>query len=135
MKYILAILLFVVFTTPVYADGIDVRVIDIEGKPFVAFDREAAQELLQMRIDFPVMELKLDKLSALVTGLNQENRLLSENLDLSKAGNAVLVEENVDLKDTIRSLDSWWRNPWFWFGVGIVCGTGATIAIVYAVNP
>lgn len=138
MKYILAILLAACVAFPARADEpaeVDARPIEIDGEPFVAFDRASAQKLLEMRMKFSIMELKLEKTATLLTGLNKENRLLSDNLDLADDKVKILTTENVDLKDTIRSLDSWWRDPWLWFGIGVVVGTGVTVAVVYAVRP
>jgi len=131
VKYFFLIMLL---AFPVGASEIDARPIEIDGLPFVAFDRASAQRLLEMRLNMPILQLKLDKLSELITGLNHENDLLSDNLDLANAKNAVMLEENVELKDVINSLDSWWRNPWLWFGVGLVVGTATTVIVVYLVK-
>jgi len=46
----------------------------------------------------------------------------------------LLTDSNVTLQEQINDMDSWWRNPYLWLGVGIVLGTGATVGIVYAVK-
>jgi len=132
VKY-LCILFLLAFSQSAVADA-DIRPIEIDGKPFVAFDRESAQKLLQMRIDFPLQELKLQKLAELVTNYSQELVLSDRALSIANEQNTTLLESNSNLQDRINSLDSWWRSPWLWVCVGIVVGTATTIAVTYAVN-
>jgi len=113
----------------------DSRSILLDGKPFVAFDLESAQRLLQMRIDFPKIQLKLVNLEDLVEVKDLEiATLLTANDTLLETKN-FLKTTVIDLQGRLDDTATWYRSPYFWYAVGLATGVGITVAIVYAVNP
>ena len=116
------------------ADVVDARSILLDNEPFVAFDLVSAQKLLQMRIDFPKIKLKLAKLEDLVETKDLElGKLTSANASLLDA-NSFLKTTVADLATKLDSKDAWYRSPYFWYVAGLLTGVGATISIVYAVH-
>lgn len=137
-----AIVFFVVLlVVPCYAQNSaeqpiteDFRAIEIDGKPFVAFDVASAQVLLQMRMDYPKLELQLVKSKELIEIKDQEIFALGEaNTNL----NQQIVEfknQNVELQKQIEKRDSWYRSPYLWFTVGVVAGAALAVGLTYAIN-
>lgn len=118
----------------VFSDEVDVRDINIDGKDFVAFDQQSALKLLQMRMDYPKLELKIDQLNSLVLLKDQEIVLLDRIQENHKKQISILVERNTALQKRIDTIDAWYNSRWLWTGIGIVIGTGVTIGIAYAVK-
>jgi len=112
----------------------DVQAHVIDGKSYVCFVTADAQTLLQLRIDCPKLQLAIDQYRELVTLKNgQITTLTGLNLNLSQQAD-VYKSEMVRLNEALASANAWYRNPYLWFGVGVVVGTGASIAIFYAVK-
>ena len=107
---------------------------DIEGTKFICFDKVWAQELLQLRVDFPTMKKQVDELKALVS--NQDEQLvayagLSKNYEMQITG----FSEEIRLLNTkIQDDNVWWRNRLLILGVGVVGGISITIGIVYLIK-
>ena len=107
----------------------DIRAIQLDGKDFVAFDPEYASMLLQMRMDYPKLELRITKLVKL---LDIRGLLVKKSLEMNAN-----MEEQLGIKDTIlvglqaqiNDAYSFWRSPYLWFAVGVVLATGTTILI------
>ena len=142
MKHLL-IIICLLFSVTTYADDIDwenikigdhqvdAREIILDNLPFVAFDRDSAQRLLQMRVDFPKMELKLEKTAELLTGLNHEIRLLDKaNLNLIEQS-VQLVNGNIELQQALDDRDRWYKSPYFTFVCGLLIGAGGAITMFY----
>jgi hypothetical protein len=107
----------------------DIRVLQADGKEFVAFEPKYAQMLLQMRLDYPKLELKIEKL---VTLLNIRGKLVEKALEMNaNLEDQLKVKDDVliGLQEKINNADSFWRSPYLWFAVGIVLATGTTILI------
>jgi len=110
---------------------LDIRKVVFDGEPFVAFTKKDTKSLLQMRIDFPKIELKLEKKSILL-----ESAELQIEKTYSLAKNAleqkeILKSDNIRLQKKLDDAGSWYRHPIFWTIIGTVLGGGATVAVVY----
>jgi uncharacterized protein involved in exopolysaccharide biosynthesis len=107
---------------------------DIEGTKFVCFDKQWAQELLQLRVDFPKIQKQVVVLKELVA--SQDKQLvayagLSKNYDMQ----IVELSEEVRLLNTkIQDDNVWWRNRLLILGVGVVGGISVAIGIVYLIK-
>jgi hypothetical protein len=78
--------------------------------PGLQNDLTFMQKTLQAEIDLLRVELKTEKLFA-----KEQSRLLDKALESIGP-------------------EPWWRHSGIWIGLGLVVGTGTTIAITYAVN-
>jgi len=110
----------------------DVRVQIIDGKKFVCFTEADSLVLLQMRLDYPKLQLQLVKQDELImikdqeiTALTVVQRNLNDQIKFYK-------EENAKLQKEVDSSMAWYRSPYLWFGVGAMVATGASIGIFYA---
>ena len=110
----------------------DVRAYNIDGKSYVCFVPADAQTLLQLRIDCPKIQLELDKYKELVNVKDGEVLALTNMKDNLSQQVAVYSSEVTELSKELASANAWYKNPWLWFGVGAVVGTGASIAVLHA---
>ncbi len=142
--YALSIILLFLYSIPAFAQDeelaefeaakMDVRIIEIDGEFRIAFTRVDAKALLQMRLDLPKVELKVEALTKLLTNTNlqaTESERLAKNALEQKD---IMGKENIALNEMISSFNDWYRNPWFLVCIGLVGGTGITIGIVFAVR-
>lgn len=107
---------------------------NIDNEEYVCFDDTSAWKLLQMRIDFPKLQLKLNKQTKLIELKTEEISVLlnmNDNLDEQVT---LVTKQKVALEMKINRLDAWYKSWWFWLGVGVLVGTGTTIGVVYAVK-
>ncbi len=133
--YVTLITFCAVFFTPVTAlcdSPVDSRAITIDGKPFVAFDRESAQKLLQMRIDFPKLELTIQKQNELLHTKSSEISVLESSLTNLYTQKEILLTESINLHKRLVAAYAWYKSPYLWVCVGLVVGTSATILVMYA---
>jgi hypothetical protein len=149
MKKVILIYLIVFFIlSPAFAQ--DPQPIDVQGviikdrkclvpedesdATHVAFGQKEALNLLQLRIDFPKLELKIDELEKLVFIKDKEVMKLEDmNGNLSQQM-IVISGQNDYLKEEIEGAYKWYRSPYLWTSVGIVLGFLATWAITEAVK-
>lgn len=129
----LYLILFLIFPTVTYANDVFKHIND-EGEEFVCFTTEAAQKLLQIKIDLPKLKLKIIRLNDLLEIQEQQIGSLQNMNGILDQKNVVLLDLNKDLQERIEDDTSFWKSPWLWTGVGIVLGTVGTIGIVYAVK-
>lgn len=61
---------------------------------------------------------------AMIRKLKAEGSMLNEQLDYC----------HEELEDQISSSSPWYESPYLWFPVGVIVGSGMTIAIVYATD-
>lgn len=122
------------FGSIAYSAEPDVRVQVIDSKKFVCFTEPDAQTLLQMRLDYPKLELKITK-------LEEQVGLKEAQIQTLTTGNANLLQqikivqtENVRLTNQLESGSAWYRNPYLWFCVGIVTGAGLATGIAFAIK-
>ena len=114
------------------SDPPDVRVQVIDGNKFVCFTQADSLVLLQMRLDYPKMQLNLVKQDELIGIKNQETTALTVVQNNLNDQIKFYKEENVRLQKEIDSSMAWYRSPYLWFGVGAIVATGASIGIFYA---
>ena len=134
MRTVTLVLLAVFFCGAAVAQEADVRAHNIDGKDYVCFTTQDAHALLQLRIDYPKLELKIKTLEELVNIKEEEKlALLRANTNLNEQI-AFFTKENVRLQERLNSADAWYKSPYLWFCVGLVVGTGAAVATVYAVK-
>ena len=128
----LYLILFLIFPTVTYAE--DIFKHEKDGKEFVCFSTEAAQELLQIKIDLPKLKLKIIRLGDLLDIQEQQIGSLQNMNGILDQKNVVLIDLNKDLQEKIENENAWWKSPYLWFGLGVLAGTAVTIGIVYAVR-
>lgn len=107
---------------------------DIDGSKFVCFDKQWAQELLQLRVDFPKLKLQVEELKKLVDNQDQQIKAYDElktNYETQITG---FAEEIRLLNTRIISEQAWYKNRWFIYGLGIVSGIGLSIGAYYIVK-
>ena len=131
MKKFLFIFL-ILLSTSAFAE--DIRDIKIDGQEFVAFDTQSAMKLLRMRMDYPKLELEIDRLKELVALKDQEISLLTDIQSNNKEQINLLIERNTDLQKQILHKDAWWKSPWLWAAVGVAAGSAICISVGYAVK-
>ena len=125
----------VLYSFPCNSDSVsDIRAIMLDGKPFVAFDKVSAQKLLQMRIDFPKLQLTIKKQEDLLVVKSKEITTLEHILANLSEQKTILLDEHVRLQQQLTDVTAWYNNPYLWACVGIVFGTGTTILVVYATH-
>lgn len=113
---------------------VDPLVHDIEGQKFVCFDKQWAQELLQLRLDVPKLEKEIAALEELILNRNQQIKSYDVIIENDRQQIVELSEEIRLLNKQIQNENVWWKNRWFIFGVGIVGGIASSIGIVYLIN-
>lgn len=119
-----------ILSASAFADELDVQVHAIDGKEYVCFTEADAQALLQIRIDFPKLELKVKNLAELVTVKEQEIVTMTRMLKIRDEQIVSMTEETVALQKQLESLNAWYRSPYLWVGVGLVVGV-TTVVLVY----
>lgn len=121
MSWLLYILLAV--------EPIDARVINQNGTNFVCVLPDAAQKLLQLRLDFPILEKQIKKYDELVSAQDAENeRLIKATSELSEQ---LVLQNQVNdiLRTALNAPEPWYKRPSFWAGVGVVVGVGMTVLV------
>jgi hypothetical protein len=100
----------------------DVRVMHQGEQSFVCFTPEDAQKLLQLRLDFPLLKLKSEKL--------EESNLIRD-MEIRKLTNSVedISEKLIEQQALVKQLDAevnkkpaWYKHPVFWAFAGITIG-------------
>jgi len=123
MIYLLALLLLGVDDPP------DIRVINQNGNPFVCFVPSDAQKLLELRLNFPLLQLKSEKLEQSNLIRDAEIQKLEGNLeDLS---NQLLEQKKTteQLEAEIAKPIPWYKHPAFWAFTGMVMGVTLYISL------
>jgi hypothetical protein len=107
---------------------------DIDGQKFVCFDKQWAQELLQLRVDFPKLKQEIETLKSL--GDNKDRQIKEyEGLTHNYDQQIVAYSEEVRLLNTqLQNENVWWRSRLFIFGVGVVGGIAASMGIFYLIK-
>lgn len=112
----------------------DVRKCTLDGKDFVCFTPEDTQVLLEQRLNYVTLELKVQKLEEKL-GLKE-----SEIIILNKATTnltdqiAFFSTENTRLQVQVNNQTAWYKSPYLWTGVGLLLGAGTSILIFYSVK-
>ena len=107
---------------------------DIDGNKFVCFDKQWAQELLQLRIDFPKIKQQVEELKRLIENQDQQLKAYNElktNYETQITG---FAEEIRLLNTKIINENAWYKNRWFVYGLGVVSGIGLSIGAYYLVK-
>lgn len=132
MKFVSIVLVFLI-ACPVIAqdqqDLMDVRVVSIGNDKWLAFTMDDAKKLLQMRLDFPKITLALEKFSESIRIkeriiINQSSVIKNKDKQLG-----ILHKDNERLREEIAAEAKWYKDPWFWFAVGVFIGVGSATAI------
>jgi len=113
----------------VTVEVLDNNLIKWDNIKYVLLEEVSARKILQKVEDYPKLELKIKKLTELSV-------LYMEQIELSTKVNAnlqeqtgLLTEEAATLQKQLDEGTSWWKHPILWCAIGIVVGTGLTIAI------
>jgi len=141
MRKVLALLLIftVIVPLPAFADDValpelDIRKFQLEDITYVGFLEKDAQTLLQYRIDVPKLKLKITTLEAKITNKALQIDTLTSANNICLEAKEFLTVENVRMQHDKDTRDSWYRSPYFWFSVGLLLGTAATVTVVYLVK-
>lgn len=103
---------------------------DIDGNKFVCFDKQWAQDLLQLRVDFPKLQKQVEELKNLVTNQDQQIKAydsLKDNYEMQITG---FAEEIRLLNTKIQDEKAWYKNRWFIYGLGFVSGIALTVGVI-----
>ena len=112
----------------------DIQVHDINGKKYDCFLPVDAQVLLQLRINYPILKLDLDKHKELIVIKDIELKKLDDiNANLAQQRDTY-KDESIRFQEELKSRDAWYRNPYLWFTVGLVTGAGIAVGVAFAVN-
>lgn len=132
MKKFICILLTFTFSSAVVPaeDKKSPQVVTIGGKKWLAFEKEDAHKLLDMRVKFPKMDNLIDKQKELLSLRSVQISKYEELLSYSADQRILLTKANRELSEQIINSDKWYNNEWFWFSVGVILGVGCTTAIV-----
>ncbi len=109
--------LFVMLTNPP-----DVKVIQQNKNSYVCFPPADAQKLLQLRLDFPNLQLKLEKLESLVLLADTQRQKLQLQLDDVSLALSEQYEVNTQLEQELEQKPEWYKNTTFYALVGFVSG-------------
>lgn len=113
---------------------LDENLIEWEGIKYILMDADTATIFFERFDKYPKLELKIEKLSELVTLYSKQLTLNTEiNTNLQEQNNLV-IKENVGLKKILAEGDPWYEHPVLWAVIGLVCGTGITIGIMKIVK-
>lgn len=108
---------------------LDENLIEWEGIKYILMDENTATIFFDRFDKYPKLELKINKLSELVTLYSKQLTLNTDiNINLQEQNNLV-IKENVGLKKIISKGDPWWKSPILWTILGVLAGAGTTIAI------
>lgn len=107
---------------------------DIDGQKFICFDKQWAQELLQLRVDFPKLQEQIKGLEALVNNKDLQIQKYDELVTNYETQITGLSEEVRLLNTKIQDDNAWWRSRWFVFGLGVVGGIASSIGLVYLIK-
>jgi hypothetical protein len=111
-------------------EPIEARVINQNGTNFVCLLPDDAQRLLQLRLDFPILQNKIKKYEELVVVQEKENeRITNAASDLS---DQLGIENQVNeiLRSALSMPEPWYKRPTFWAMAGVVLGA-ATAVLIY----
>jgi hypothetical protein len=115
-------------------EPIQAKVINQNGIDYVCLVPNDAQKLLQLRLDFPIIEKKLQQYEELIALDEAENtRLMNAVTDLSVQLTAQ-SQVNEILQQTLSAPVPWYKRPSFWAVAGIFIGVGTTV-LVYELVP
>jgi hypothetical protein len=115
-------------------EPIEATVINQNGIDYVCIVPNDAQKLLQLRLDFPIIEKKLQQYEELIALDEAENtRLANAMTDLSIQLTAE-TQINEILQQVLAAPVPWYKRPSFWAVAGIFIGMG-TAVLVYELVP
>jgi hypothetical protein len=127
------IFLFLISSLALSAEP-DIRTTVIDNKPFVCLDIPSSQTLLQMRMDYPKLQLEVDSLKKL-SGIRllEINKLTGINTNLNQQ-KEVLTIQSVALQKELSKANAWYKSPWLWSAIGVAIGVGLTVGVTYLVR-
>lgn len=141
MRLVSVILIALIASPAVYSQEtgsdvplMDVRVVSIDDDKWLAFTMEDAKALLKMRLDYPKMELVLERFSDSLR--IKEKIILNQEGIIANQGEQIFVLEgdNTKLRKELNSERKWYKDPWFWFAMGLVLGGGTVAAVTWSVK-
>lgn len=124
--------LFISLPVAAYATDEQIMKYTYDGHEYVCLEPATAQRLLQIYIDFPKLELKINLLEELNFNLSAQ---MTKEDDLQKNLQdqiKIMQDLNVNLQKTIDNQSAWYKSPWLWFSVGVIVTSGVTIGILSA---
>lgn len=128
------VLLTLLLSSLGYAQEVDSRVTEIDGKTFVCFDEEFSRNLLQIRINYPKLTLKIEKLEELISVKEQQlTKYATAEVQLQEQIK-FLSKENANLNLQISQNGAWYKSPYLWFSFGLLVATATTITVYETVR-
>ena len=115
-------------------EPIDARVINQNGTDFVCLLPNDAQKMLQLRLDFPLLQKQAEKYEELAVVQEKENeRLTRAAADLS---DQLAIENQVNeiLRSALSAPEPWYKRPAFLTLAGVVLGAATTILVYELVD-
>ena len=102
----------------------------ISGDTYVCFVPDSAKCFLQMKINYPKLELNIDKLEELSSVYKKQIEKVVDINENMLAQNELFSKEIEGLKTKLDRRDSFWSSPQLWFWVGVVVGGGVVYGSV-----
>lgn len=134
LKNLLIIVAINLISLPTLAQNYKTFTRVIDGEECMCLRSPDAFDLLQMRLKYPKLQLKIEKLEEMIDLKNQEIGILDDIGANKEEQIQALVIENTRLHNKILEEDRWYNSAWFWATVGVIVGAGTAILIVYGVQ-
>jgi len=143
MRFLLPLFIALVFLVPtkLFADS-GSKLLEQDGKPGFWFPEDVATRMLADLQEFPLMKLKVGKLESKVDTMEEYERLLKLDLEVTEQiGNKwkTAFDEQVKVnaaqqkfhQKELASSKKWYRSPVLWFSVGFVMASAMAVGLTF----
>ena len=135
--FILFILLNTFFSNTIIAEEkcpLSAIEAEISGCDYLCLKPVLAKEMFVLYETYPDLQLRLGKSLELLE-VRADTIQLMANIHINLGDQKIVLQEEViGLRNTINTMDAWYKSPYLWACVGIVLGVGLTVGVTYAVN-
>jgi hypothetical protein len=122
-------LLFYFFASLI--NPLDVKVIKQGITEYVCFDAKSAQSLLQLRIDYSVLQQKNEKLESMAVLSDLESQRLQHQLDEMMLELDDQAQLTVQLENLLNNEHKWYKDPMVYGFVGMITGLALGLTLGY----
>lgn len=106
----------------------------IKGTKYLLLDEPSAKEYLTFKLECPKLKLMLEKKDTLLVIKNKEIQTLEELNINDILQKEALEDEVITLHEQQMSANAWYRSPYLWTAIGLLCGIGLTLGVLYGVQ-
>lgn len=110
-------------------DPIEAKVITENNIKYVCLLPEPAQKLLELRLDFPLLQKQVLKYAELVEIGEAENERLNQAISDLSGQLAAQNQVNTILQAALNEPTPWYKKSSFWAVAGVFFGVGMTVLI------